>query len=385
MDFSLLLDQMSDITTKYIANKQNVSEIGFNIFTIVSDLYYRENFHSDIIQFFLDPDGEHGEKHLFLNLFLGLLPNVDKCNYKDATVKKEVDASYKGKKGRIDILIKDDTTRKAIIIENKIHDANNMSNQIPRYYYSLKSKGYDVEAIVYIPLDKFKNPYEGWENSDEKIKNLITIIPAYDYDSFNLVDNWIIPCCKANVASQEVKYVLQQYSKLIKFLYTDAMDTKALEDFYSVLRKENNMEIAVCINELCNQLPNYIMNKIYSKYQKKCAPFDEVAKEELKSRFIIDFYNAKIGDQTFNLAIERGDNITDKEYFWVYLHNVSEAKMKNTREFLKGLSFINDFKDLEPGSYSLVLTRFSILEEQKLCLFIDNLLTELKALNISYK
>lgn len=373
MDFSLLLDQMSDITTKYIANKQNVSEIGFNIFTIVSDLYYRENFHSDIIQSFLDPDGEHGEGYLFLNLFLELLPKIDKCNFKEATVIKEFAANYKGKEGRIDILIKDDTTRKAIIIENKIHDANNMSNQIPRYYYSLKSKGYDVEAIVYIPLDKFKNPYEGWENSDEKIKNLITVIPAYDYDSFNLVDNWIIPCSKANVASQEVKYVLQQYSKLIKFLYTNAMDTKALEDFYQNLKSGDNYNELLTLQDLLNQMPDFLIKRLKLRYQdnERCKPFEGSG---LERKYCVAFYNANISEQFINM------NVSYENGFWISLFVVERTQDKqDIKKTLSKVISLQDF-DYDDSLFGISKKMFSPIQEDELFEFIDGLLQELTQL-----
>src|ERR1039458_5385548 len=49
------------------------AQLGFNAFTLLSDTYYRENFHSDVLAAFFDLQGTHGEQHLFLHQFIKLL------------------------------------------------------------------------------------------------------------------------------------------------------------------------------------------------------------------------------------------------------------------------------------------------------------------------
>ena len=44
------LNESKSISKSYEKSKKDKSEIGFNVFSITSDLYYRENFHSDIIK-----------------------------------------------------------------------------------------------------------------------------------------------------------------------------------------------------------------------------------------------------------------------------------------------------------------------------------------------
>ena len=56
------------VAKEYFDGKNHSKEDRYNLFRIISNLYYRENFHSDIISFFLDPNGNHGCKHLMLNL-----------------------------------------------------------------------------------------------------------------------------------------------------------------------------------------------------------------------------------------------------------------------------------------------------------------------------
>lgn len=49
-------------------SKQKV-DVGFNLFELISDYYYRETLHSDILRALLEPTEKHGEGPLFLRLF----------------------------------------------------------------------------------------------------------------------------------------------------------------------------------------------------------------------------------------------------------------------------------------------------------------------------
>ena len=77
-------------------------ELGFNVFTLISDTYYKENFHSYIIKGILDItiDGEH----IFIHLLIDIINknnknNINKNNFlKNNIVERE--------KHRFDISIK---------------------------------------------------------------------------------------------------------------------------------------------------------------------------------------------------------------------------------------------------------------------------------------
>src|SRR4051812_26219453 len=53
--------------------KKRHVDLGFNVFALVSDLYYRENFHSDVLRAVLDPAGKHQAKEKYLHLFLNFI------------------------------------------------------------------------------------------------------------------------------------------------------------------------------------------------------------------------------------------------------------------------------------------------------------------------
>ena len=150
-EFTLVIDpELRSIFEKFdeALKKRKDFELGFNVFSLVSDTYYKENFHSEILFCLLDPEGAHSEGRLFLDKFLDFL-NIDKNNYKtDIKVYNEYRILDRR---RIDILIR--SKENAIIIENKINGATDMENQLIDYYKYCKNEKLGVDAILYLSLD----------------------------------------------------------------------------------------------------------------------------------------------------------------------------------------------------------------------------------------
>ena len=70
------LEKIKVYGKEYYSSKEDVTQDAFNIFHIISDLWYRENFHSDIIKFFLDPKEKHDCGVVFLNTFIQMLNSL---------------------------------------------------------------------------------------------------------------------------------------------------------------------------------------------------------------------------------------------------------------------------------------------------------------------
>lgn len=128
----IFIRSMIDLQSEYEKGKTEKVDVGFNVFTLSSDFYYRENFNSDITKAFLDPQEKHNEGYKYLHLFIELLNRVNaqieikKSDFENSLVERE--------KYNIDILITDVTSKKAIIIENKINNAVDQYRQLPKYY-----------------------------------------------------------------------------------------------------------------------------------------------------------------------------------------------------------------------------------------------------------
>lgn len=358
------MTKCSPISKEYCKSKEDIQKDVFNVFSLVSDLYYRENFHSDIISFFLDTKEKHGEGNAFLESFIQMLnkkgKRIDSSNYFDAVTIRE--------EGKIDILIKSETTKRAIIIENKINNAGDMYRQIPRYY-DYVTQNYIVDAIVYLPLDERKEPDKvGWSNEDkEKVNPLIAVIPAYDKSGkINLVDNWLHPSILLS-DNLDVVSTLRQYSNLITKLNDSIMDTIVLEKFYHELLQEDNLKTAQSIRNMLNELPGYLAARIQMKFSGNCFPFSKI-------------WIYKSQDAVFEGAILH--NVYYKMDIWCYEHGYDVLFWWNPdnpaynriteEEFLQFVNSINSLSTFEinPQSKHQCIKHFDFSDEVGLYSFI---------------
>ena len=109
-----LFKELSPHIEKYIENKKNRMETGFNLFYLISDYYYRETFHSDIIAALLDPYEKHGKNNCYTNLFIDMINLISKEPikkefYTTPKVAKEFPTDDGNMRGRVDIFIEGDT------------------------------------------------------------------------------------------------------------------------------------------------------------------------------------------------------------------------------------------------------------------------------------
>lgn len=254
------------ITEEYRVLKYSHREEPFNVFKLASDLYYRENFHSDIMKAFLDLNENHKEGNLFLYAFIEFInihyPKVciSKINYKNVITERE--------SGRIDILIRSEESRHCIIIENKINNAGDTYRQLPKYYDLMTNQGYIVDAIIYIPLNENKKPDQStWNENDMRhINPLLCIVPACDA-KHNLVDNWIYKC---SLLSRNIDCVLilRQYGELIKLLKIKNMSNILLEKFYQTLiSNPENLNTVLSIRDMLPNLPVYMADRLVEKFK----------------------------------------------------------------------------------------------------------------------
>lgn len=232
--------------------------IKFNFFESISDLYYRENFHSDILEVILNPNTtEIGRKYFmqeFVNL-LGLTQEQFDFN-SDFEVIRE-------KEKRIDLFVKNEKKKQAIIIENKINYAPDMDNQLVRYMKHVhKDLGIDNYTVVYLtliddknkkpPLDSYDKKYEDYTN---KLKNDDILKEVYAVDPNKSLAKTFIPNCqklllneinknpkdKLDSACNTAYVYLEQYKILLNHLggeaYMSQTDKDTIRDIFSSKEK----------------------------------------------------------------------------------------------------------------------------------------------------
>lgn len=357
-----------NICGEYYRLKKQENKDTFNVFNLVSDLYYRENFHSDIIRFFLDTTEKHECGDTFLSLFISMLnalgKNINPFHYQDAVAVRE--------EGRIDILVKSNSSNRAIIIENKINNAGDMPRQIPRYF-DYVSPNLTIDAIVYIPLDRSKEPDKhDWTEGDKtRVSPLLVIVPAYEKNMTNLVANWLLP---AELAVDNINIIstLRQYSQLIKSLNTHIMDTVILEKFYNEMKNETNMKSALSIRNMLNDLPGYLAIRIQDKFGKQCHPFDKIWIYRNQDAV---FEHASIQNVYVKMDIWCYENGYDV-LFWTP-DNVDETVFSQIVSSINSLSGFSKKAD----SKNRYILHFDFQNEDGLFSFIETLLKELKELS----
>ena len=361
------LESIIHLTKEFEFRRNNKTDIGFNIFKISSDLYYRENFQSDIIAAFLNPNENHHERNKYLYLFIDLM---NKGNLNIKVNKKDFENSFVFReRSNIDILVADNVSKKAIIIENKINEANDMYRQLPRYLEIVK-KNYEVVGIAYITLKTNSKPDKlDWtENEIKEIDTLISLIPSFSLENeLNLYKDWIIPSIieSKNIDSS---LILRQYGNLLKHLNTNNVDTITLEKFHTTLLENDKLHTAILVRNMLNELPEYLAIRIENKYKNNCYPFKKIWRYKSTDTVFEAFEKENLYLKLDIWCTENGYRV----HFW-NPHN-TEFDMLHELNHFNSLSNFN-YNNEEKNN---IITDFDINSENKLFDFIDLLIAELK-------
>lgn len=346
-----------DIIKRYrdVKSQQNVSK--FNVFKLASDLYFRENFHSDVISNFLNPKGSHGQGNVFLNYFIDSVnklfnKNINRFDYEHAEAAREHD--------RIDILVRDEQSKHCIIIENKSHDASDTDRQLPKYYDAMVKEQYIVDAIVYLPMEITKTPSkDDWSKEDKKnVDKLLCELPIFNKnDACNLVDAWLKPCSTL-VNDIDCISTLRQFGDLLTTLSNSKMETAVFEKFFNfVTDGENEFNNAIAIREMLNNFPVYMAERLLEK-------FKEQGIKKHKDHWV--FIEFKVNNTTYVIDIECVDKITDFSYRVVIWNRDASA-----------LPEIPCLQALEQDDeHNGRVTYFSIKEEKALIELVNQILAE---------
>jgi hypothetical protein len=365
-------DDIHRIIKEYNERGADKIDLGFNVFTLISDLYYRENFHRDIIFDFLNPEGSHKQGDKYLMLFLDML-DIRHSDFQNAVVEKEFPINNRR---RIDTLIKDEVSKKAIIIENKMNNAGDMYRQLPDYYNYIQSLGFDVICIVYLPLLHNKVPdHSGWSKTEiDAIRKCQKIIPAFSNKRIkNLCEDWLKPSIEIS-QNDDCSSVLRQYIKLIKYLNVNNMDYVILEKFYNNLKVGENLETASSIRNMMNELPSYLAARIQNKYMSNYSPFAKIWRYDNKDT-VFEGFTLDGENQYYKLDVWCNENGYDM-YFWN-----PENEQENIKSIFANSTALSDFQHIAGGLPNNVFLHLKFNQEDRVYEIIDLLLEELSAMN----
>lgn len=294
---SNLLEHTNLIKKKYDEFSEYTGE-NFNVFNILG-LYSHELSHSAFIGNLLNAKGNHGQKDIFLKLFIEEIKELfeDKANLEsfrtsqsDSIVEKyDGRVDYENEKGgRIDIFITDG--KNGIGIENKIW-AGDQYKQLVRYYQ-------ENIAIIYLTLNG-KEPDQSSKQDLENGKHFICV--SYE----NHIKNWLEKCIKEMANKPTIRETLNQYLYLVKQLTNQATNNKMAQEIVNkIISKEDNFE---AFKTLLSLQDNILIHFLKEKY----VPFLKEMAEKYKTELVINeesFCNLKESWAGFGFTNERMKN-----------------------------------------------------------------------------
>ena len=334
ISFKFIDNEMVKTYEDYIEKNNFQENYDFNIFELMSDKFYRENFHSYIIAQLL-------KSEIILKNFLKFI-EVNEIVYinNGYDVIPEYSIKHEIKDGRIDILIKsndkendEDEENKekphCIIIENKLHGAKDEESQLRRYYEAC-IKDFEVDKIVYLlpNLDKKNKPDE---QSEEGIpKGLIKTIVGYNGENkdFHAVLNYSLEEVKSNI---EWHLLLKHYLKILRLTGETKMDALT-EKFYNKIKSEPEeykkiQLIATMYNDLIKTRIDYYAKEFNGEFNYKDNSF-------------IKYFQSKKRNTDYAIVI-----YMDNNYSRLQLFSREENEVDNSPKSRK--KWEKDNKDIE--------------------------------------
>jgi len=330
---------LSQISREFIIHRNRRFDPGLNLFTIISDNYKKENFHSDILRILLDPNENHKEGDKFLNHFLDYLNihrpeiNVKTSNYTSVTVEREKD--------NIDICIKDQNSRHAVIIENKINNAPDMQQQIPRYFRKLQKLGYQVDAVVYLVLEGNKQAdTRSWNSADIKeIHPLVLPVAAYNETGKDLYNGWLKKC-ENSAENIDALFLLRHYNKLIYTIGGTNMNKPLMESFMHNMMLDDNYETAYALKDMIENLIFYRRDKIIDHFKFSSLPFTKV--HEWNHYAVFNHYNLGASSLAIDVIVTK-----DRYQLQFFDRNFSPSPdtpiVNPAEQILREIGIVEDF------------------------------------------
>lgn len=343
-----------DIPTNLAAEEYNPMEV------FVDRVREKEICHTAIIADLLNPYGKHRMSRIFLDSFLDYL-KIKK--YNDVIIIKERSIkSCRQDMGRrrIDICIEltDGETKYAIIIENKINNAEEQIEQITDYKKGLKKEGYIVLKTVCIQGVSGKNIGADVDISPRKLSSILKVCAHQNHNIksyITLLENMD----RKTEFSDTAKNILK-----MKDCEIDKIRTIAFS-FYEI-PKQVSLKIIDCLNK-----KHFHFSELKKKGANKGDIYDIVSDNHLQlwneesykeghnkgfwiEVWFYDFDRFEIWirqDEDKNISLNLKNYTKSKKYEWYYvdktanINSESEAKkfdFPDEKQFTKLVDYVSN-------------------------------------------
>lgn len=257
----MLTNELKNLLTQVTTLNQHYKTINaltgdnFNLFRILKLEASEVKLHSAFLAALLDPNGDHGQKDLFLKLFAKAFCFKDNdFDTSRCTIEIEKHTGFLSLDsqmgGRLDLVITD-TAGRRIIIENKIF-AGDQTNQLQRYY------NYSPDAdLIYLTLN-------GNLPSDKSCGELVNNkhYKCLSYKSDILA--WLEECRKEVAVLPMVRESITQYINLIKYLTNQTLNQTMQKELNQIIKThlESSFIVANSLNKATNELSKEFFDSI---------------------------------------------------------------------------------------------------------------------------
>lgn len=221
----------------------------FNIFSVLRADHDERNLHSRFLSAVLDQPKSRDDQTSNLSDFVQNVVRDSKFETGNAVVERE--------KFNIDILIRNVISNQAIILENKIW-AKDQNYQLQRYYNTLKDKGYEVSAVLYLTLD-------GHSPDDHSAGEI-------DVKNMSYVDDilpWLDRCHERAYNNPNLRESIAQYIRLIKKLTSISMDDAYIDKLKDLILEEGNLILLNDLNEAFRAAKTQILTSFYDQLKRE--------------------------------------------------------------------------------------------------------------------
>lgn len=280
-------------------------------------------------------------------------------------------------KSNIDIRIRDKTSMKSIIIENKINNAVDQPNQIPRYFENEINENFEVVSVVYLTLTEGKKPNKKLWETDYKtdIDKVLIYLSASTNEKVNLLSDWIDRCV---VVSNQLDVIstLRQYKAIIQHLREKEMNQELLQKFYTQIMKDTNYSTALSIRSMLSELNKFRALRLKKQFQHQATGiFKKINDFEWGKEFRAKFESPTFDNIDFWIDIVCVENETK-----VYFHESTtfDESVDKIKILLERLGEVENFKQALNCSYLRVF-RFPE-EEENLIFFLGDVFTKLNGM-----
>ena len=309
---SQLWDAIDSVSASF---KQLKAKQPYHI-NVIDELHANENANSRILAKLFQFQNEAGQYEI-LQSFLCYLQNhsrsveFSRISIDNPTITQEEE--------RIDIWIRD--TRYAIILENKIYDANDQEAQLARYITKTLKKGYPLENIfvIYMPSSTYEPSEQTWILTDDK-GNEHNYAPEFENRYLNLsFREHIYPWLKYDIVPnvrQKDFYLLNALNQYVDYLegmfYLREIDKKLNMAMQELLSKKLELDKKTTLKEKYDAVNQKIsdINDIIKQLELLRNSFSRQKLDEIIARY--DF--AQIRDGWYPYWLMTIEDV--KYYLW---------------------------------------------------------------------